>query len=179
VNQRSFEEVHFVEECGLMFELMGLPRMAGRIFGWLLICNPPHQSTGDLAEVLQASKGSISTITRMLIQTGLIERVALPSQRRDYFRIRLNAWPQMTKQHLMQVTAFRQLAEKGLMLLEGENPQLLQRLEEMRDMHAFMEQELPLMIDRWEQQRSSPKIGTIADLTPVNQTPPASVPMIG
>ncbi len=152
--EKESEEKHFVEEAGLLFEMLGLPRMAGRIFGWLLISKPPHQSPGELAEVLQASKGSISTMTRLLMQIGLIERMSLPGQRRDYFRVRMNAWSELTKQRLTQIQAFRQLAERGLGLLQGEDPSLLQRLEEMRDMHAFLERELPLMAERWEQQRS-------------------------
>lgn len=151
--KQEVEEKHFVEEVGLSFEMVGLPRMAGRIFGWLLISNPPHQSPGELAEVLQASKGSISTMTRLLVQIGLIERISLPGQRRDYFRIKINAWSELTKQRLTQIRTFRQLAERGLELLQDEDPSLLQRLEEMRDMHAFLEQELPLMTERWEQQR--------------------------
>lgn len=156
--QRQFEQKHFIEEVGVLFEMVGLPRMAGRIFGWLLISNPPHQSPGEMAEVLQASKGSISTMTRLLMQIGLIERISLPGQRRDYFRIKPNAWSELTRQRMAQITAFRQLAERGLTLLEAESPQLRQRLEEMRDMHAFCERELPIMIERWEQQRKAQSV---------------------
>lgn len=153
--QHQSERQHFVEDVGVLFEMVGLPRMAGRIFGWLLVSNPPHQSPGELAEVLQASKGSISTMTRLLVQIGLIERISLPGQRRDYFRIKLNAWSELTNQRLAQITAFRQLAERGLQLLQEEPPQSRQRLEEMRDMHAFYEQEFPRMLERWEKQRRS------------------------
>lgn len=151
--EQPLAEQQFVEESGLLFEMVGLPRMAGRIFGWLLISNPPHQSLGELTTVLQASKGSISMMTRLLIQIGLIERISLPSYRRDYFRIRFNAWSQLTRQRLVQITAFRQLAERGLMLTEGHSAPLRQRLEEMRDIHAFFEREFPVMMERWEQQR--------------------------
>jgi DNA-binding transcriptional regulator GbsR (MarR family) len=153
LEQQIFAAKHFVEEVGLLFELMGLPRMAGRIFGWLLISNPPHQSMDELVEVLQASKGSISTMTRLLIQVGLIERLSLPGQRRDYFRIKPDAWSQVIKQRLVQITAFREMAEKGLKLLEDEPLLLRQRLEEMRDIHAFFERELPAMNERWEAER--------------------------
>jgi DNA-binding transcriptional regulator GbsR (MarR family) len=149
-NAQPLEQMQFVEEVGLMFEMVGLPRMSGRIFGWLLISAPPQQSHGELAEVLQASKGSISTMTRLLIQIGLIERVSLPGKRRDYFQIKPNSWSQMTKQRLAQVTAFRQLAERGLLMMEGSSPELKARLKEMRDLHAFMERELPLLHQRWE-----------------------------
>ena len=72
-DEQQVEEKHFVEEVGLFFEQSGMPRMAGRILGWLLISDPSHQTTSELAEVLLASKGSISTMTRLLIRIGLIE----------------------------------------------------------------------------------------------------------
>jgi DNA-binding transcriptional regulator GbsR (MarR family) len=153
--KEQFEQQHFIEEVGLLFEMVGLPRMAGRIFGWLLISDPPHQSPAELAQVLQASKGSISTMTRLLVQMGLIERISLPGERRDYFRIRLNAWSELTQRRLTQITAFRQIADRGLTLLSEKAPHLRQRLEEMRDMHAFLEQEMPRLFQRWEQQQSN------------------------
>jgi len=69
------EEAAYVEEVGVIYEGMGFPRMAGRIIGWLLICDPPHQSQAQLGAVLHASKGSISTMTQMLLRTGLVKRV--------------------------------------------------------------------------------------------------------
>ncbi|MBD1869868.1 MarR family transcriptional regulator [Cyanobacteria bacterium FACHB-471] len=152
------ELTHFVEEVGLMFEAVGLPRMAGRIFGWLLIANPPHQSMGDLVEVLQASKGSISTMTRLLIQISLIERVSFPGQRRDYFQIKPHAWSQLSQQRMTQITAFRKLAERGLDLLADQPLPLQQRLQEMRDMHAFLEREMPLLDQRWQQEQEQRRL---------------------
>ncbi|MFC1955613.1 hypothetical protein ACFLWZ_03665 [Chloroflexota bacterium] len=35
-----------------------------------MICDPPYQSPDELAEALIASKGSISSTTRLLIQMG-------------------------------------------------------------------------------------------------------------
>ncbi|WP_458648399.1 GbsR/MarR family transcriptional regulator [Sivoneniella epilithica] len=154
-NLATEEHFQFIEAVGLSFEGVSLPRMAGRVFGWLLISNPPHQSPTELAEVLQASKGSISTMTRLLVQLSLIERISLPGQRRDYFRIKPNAWAELSKQRLAQITAFRKLADQGLKLLEQDEPLLRQRLEEMRDIHAFWEQELPLMTQRWEQHQQT------------------------
>ena len=153
LNSKRSEQMQFVEEVGLMFELAGLPRMAGRIFGWLLLSNPHQQSHGQLAEMLQASKGSISTMTRLLIQIGLIERISIPGERRDYFQIKPNAWSQMTKQRMAQITAFKELAAKGLDLLKDCPQPQQQRLQEMHDLHAFLEREMPLLDRRWDEQR--------------------------
>jgi DNA-binding transcriptional regulator GbsR (MarR family) len=150
---RQLEEKHFVEEFGIAFEQIGMPRMAGRILGWLFISDPPHQSTDQLAEALMASKGSISTVTRLLIQIGLIERISLPGVRHDYFRIRPGALQHQLKQGVEQVAMFRKLAERGLELMEGKAPLARQGLEEMRDMYAFFEREFPSLLERWEQER--------------------------
>ena len=148
---RQLEKQRFVEEFSLFFEQSGMPRMAGRILGWLLISDSPHQMTGELAEALSASKGSISTMTRFLIRIGLIERISLPGQRRDYFRFKSGACYQMLKDSLVQTTTARQLAERGLELLEGKSQLNRQGLEEMRDMYAFFEREFPALVERWEQ----------------------------
>jgi len=154
---RQLEEKHFVEEFGIVFEQSGLPRMAGRILGWLLLSDPPHQSIGELTEALAASKGSISTMTRLLIRIGLIERISLPGVRHDYFRIRPGALQHQLKQGIEQVTMFRKLAERGLELLEGKAPLTRQGLEEMRDMYAFFEREFPSLLERWEKEREKPQ----------------------
>jgi len=151
-DMRQSEERSFVEEVGLFFEQSGLPRMAGRILGRLLLSDPPHQSTDQLTEALMASKGSISTMTRLLIQIGLIERVSLPGVRHDYFRIRPGAWQHLIKQSVDQVTVLRQLAERGLELVEGKASLPRQWLEEMRDMYAFFEREYPDLLERWEKE---------------------------
>ena len=39
----SPEEAEFVDRLGLFMEMLGGPRTMGRIYGWLLICDPPQQ----------------------------------------------------------------------------------------------------------------------------------------
>ena len=145
------EEKQFAEEVGIVLEQTGMPRMAGRILGWLLISDPPHQSTEQLTKALLASKGSISTMTRLLIQLGLIERLSLPGVRRDYFRLRSDAWRRMIGRGLTdEIRMVRQLAERGLELLGDYTPVTRKWLEEMFDVYTFLEQEFPTLLEKWE-----------------------------
>ncbi len=158
LGQHQSEESVFVEELGLFFQQRGLPRMAGRILGWLLISEPPYQSTGELAQPLLASRGSISTATRLLIQAGLIERISLAGRRRDYFQLKPGAWDQMLESSLHDLIAVRLLlAERGLKLLEGKPLHLRRRLEEMLDVYLFFEREFPALLTRREQERKEVK----------------------
>ena len=158
-NAQQVEEQHFVEEVGIVFEHTGLPRMAGRILGSLLISDPPYQSAEELADVLQASKGSISTMTRHLIQFGFIERFSMHGVRHDYFQIRKDAWEKLIGHGLGdEIRMFLQLADHGLELLAGKTPLTRKWLTEMRDIYSFLDKEFPALIGRWEQKRSKGKI---------------------
>ena len=147
------KDKQFAEEVGIVFEQTGMPRMAGRILGWLLISDPPHQSTEQITKALMASKGSISTMTRLLIQLGLIERISLPGVRRDYFRLRSDACQHMIGRGLTEeIKMVRQLAERGLRLLGDKTLVTRTWLEEMLDVYTFLEKEFPTLLDRWERE---------------------------
>jgi predicted transcriptional regulator len=142
----------FIEDMGILYEEMGLPRMAGRIIGWLLMCEPPHQCAEELARIVEASKGSISSMTRLLIQMGIAERIGLPGKRDTYYRIKPGFWSELMKTHLDRLTALRKLAEHGLDLIEGKDPSAPHRLQEMRDFCVFWEKEIPTLMERYDQE---------------------------
>jgi DNA-binding transcriptional regulator GbsR (MarR family) len=150
--QLRFEEKHFIEDFGLLFEESGHPRMAGRILSCLLISDQPYLSSTELSEILQASKGSLSTMTRFLLQMGLIERVGLAGQRRDYFQIKSGAWTQLVRHAVYELSALRKMTERGLELMEGQDSEIKQRLQEARDLFSYVEREYPLLIERWEEE---------------------------
>lgn len=152
---RYYEEKHFVEDISLFFEQMGLPRMAGRVLGVLLISDPPPQSINDLCERLQASKSSISTTTRLLTEMGLIERVASSVPRRVYFQFKPGGWVVFMRQRLRLMASLHQVAERGLELLQDREPALRKRLQEAHDMFSLIEENLPALLERVENKRKA------------------------
>lgn len=140
----------FAEDLGLMLNGFGLPRMVGRVLGLLLVANPPEQAAEDLADALQASRGSISSATRALISMGLVQRASKPGERRDYFRVKSGGWDELMRREMETLTTIRVLAERGLQLIESDDPIARRNLEEMRDTYAYWEQEWPAMFAQWE-----------------------------
>jgi len=134
-----------------MFEAQGLPRMGGRILGALLVAEPPEQTADQLAGTLDASRSSISTMTRLLEHFGLIDRVSKPGDRRLYYRNRPDAWHQRTLDGMDPVRHMRTLAEKGLRLMGGAPPEVLKGLVDMYQFYAYWETEMPRMIDAWKE----------------------------
>jgi len=146
----NMQERHFIEDIGLFFEQMGLPRMGGRILGVLLISDPSVQSLTELAEALQASKSAISSATRLLLEAELIERVPGPAARQEYYRFRSGGWVMFMRQRLEVMTDLHQIAERGLGLMKGKPAALSERLMEAHDLFSFMEIEYANWTQRFE-----------------------------
>ncbi len=146
---------HFVEEMGLLMEETGGSRMMGRVMGHLLICDPAEQSASDLADALQASAGSISQTTRQLVAAGLVDRVSLPGDRKTYFRFRDGAYVDQMRSRSSMLTMFREVADRGLALLDDKPATQRARLRDFRDFYAFMEGQIPGMVARWHEHRAA------------------------
>jgi DNA-binding transcriptional regulator GbsR (MarR family) len=156
VNERKTDPRvrHFVEEQGLLWESCGMARMVGRIIGWLLICQPAEQTAAQIADALAASKGSISTNTRVLLQLGILERVSEPGKRATFFRVAEGACARFALGEHARIALLREGAERGLSLLEGAPSEQRARLEEFRDLFAFIEREYPLLLEHYAEWRA-------------------------
>ena len=143
------EIMDFVEQMGGYFEANGLTRLAGRLLGWLLVCEPERQSSEELAAALGASSGGISTNARMLSQFGFIERLAVAGDRRTFFRLRPNAFAAGERQRIRTMADLQAMADAGLHALRGSAPERGRRLREMRDLTAYMESVLATALDEF------------------------------
>lgn len=75
----------FIEETGMLFENLGVTRMAGRIMGYLMVTDKEMVSFEELTQVLQASKSSISTNLKTLTTIGFAKAYTLPGDRKTYY----------------------------------------------------------------------------------------------
>ena len=144
----------WIETVALFWERQGLPRIAGRIVGLLLVCDPPHRSSKQLVEELGASKGSVSAMTRLLLQSGTIEPVAVPGDRATYYQLSPGSVERKLEARLAAMVGFRALAEAGLELLDDAPPERRARLEAVASLYSFLERELPLLLERWRAERT-------------------------
>lgn len=113
--------VEFVERMGLLTQADGLPRIAGRLMGLMVLDGGPL-AFGELAERLQVSRGSISTNVRLLEGMGVLERVTRPGERGDYFRLTDDPYDRL-------IEGVRLRAAKGATLVEATRGALAPRLD--------------------------------------------------
>ena len=143
----------FIENTADLMEEHGFPRMAGRVIGALMICTSPHLSHEELAEQLQASKGSISMTTQLLMRLSIVERISLPGHRRHYYRLREQLWNDLLSTRSEHILQHLSLVDDGLALLKTEPIEAKMRLIELQVFSDFILESLPEMAKRWEQRR--------------------------
>ena len=127
----------------------GLPRMTGRVFAFLLVCDPVEQTAAQIGDALDASKGSISAATGMLVRAGMVDRLHVRGQRADRFRLRPDAWDeQIRNQGAAQARA---LIAQGLEALSDAPRARRARLEELDVFYTWWQSRMDSLADEWQQ----------------------------
>jgi DNA-binding transcriptional regulator GbsR (MarR family) len=126
----------FIERMGLMLEIDGLPRIAGRILGYLLI-TPSECSLEDLASELGVSRASVSNDARRLTQIGVLERRSRPGDRRDYYSISPDGFRHSIQERIEKMRRFHGLIDEAREL-SGDSPEILERLAAWDEAHRLM-----------------------------------------
>ncbi len=142
-------QLSYVEYVGRLWESFGQPRTAGRILGWLMICDPPEQSSSDLADALRISAGSVSTTTRQLMQLGIADRVTYPGDRASYFRLHAHVWIEVVRARMDGLRALHDMTEAAQPVLPDTEPE---RVTELAWVTEFMMEEWPPLMKRMQRE---------------------------
>ena len=145
-------ELRFVEEFGVLGESMGMPRMVARLWAWLMICDPPAQSSAEIARAIGVSRASVSTATRLLLSTGVIRRSAVRAARGHYFEVDPEAFVRLPAEE--RFGALRRQFQRGLDVLDDPEGQRGARLRAGRDFYAYVEAAVPELIAAYRARRT-------------------------
>jgi DNA-binding transcriptional regulator GbsR (MarR family) len=153
ISDMTEEQSEFVEAMGRFLGATGMTPMAGRVWGWLLICEPPEQTAEQLAAALGASRGSISGTARILVTAGFIDRTTRRGDRREWFSVHPGALTALVDGAAGVYRRFREIAELGVRSVMDRPPESRARIEEVRDVTRFIEAEFPAVLARFHAQR--------------------------
>jgi DNA-binding transcriptional regulator GbsR (MarR family) len=148
--QPSANEIVFVDRVGDFFERMGQSQIAGKLFGHLLICDPPEQTAAQLQKTVMASAGSVNSMLRLLQASGFVERRSESGSRKLWYWIAPGAFSRVLTKRMQLVSELKELAESGLAEIDlTRNKKRGTRLREMRDCYAFFDLEFPALVERY------------------------------
>ncbi len=118
----------FIEQSGVLWEQDGIPRIAGRIFALVLISDQAL-SLDEITQSLGVSKASVSNDTRLLEHMGLVERVSMPGDRRDYYQTSHRSFERAITERIRRMRQFDELIESAR-ALAVQSPAVRARLDD-------------------------------------------------
>ncbi|MEU9338548.1 MarR family transcriptional regulator [Streptomyces sp. NPDC048290] len=130
----------------------GFPPMAGRLLGYLLVCDPPQQTIDELSEALLASRSAVTGAVKLLESQGVARRTRAAGERVD----RVGLDPETRQPQNFDSTLHREhaaLFREGLALLADASAERRAPLEELIALADFLADRLPRLRDEWHTHR--------------------------
>jgi DNA-binding transcriptional regulator GbsR (MarR family) len=121
--------------------------MAGRVVGYLLVCEPVWQSIDELAAALCASRSAAAGAVKDLMALGVLRRQRVAGDRVDRVRVVIDESRGFAPEPYREVADF---AREGLRLLSDQSPQRRRQLEDMASLADFLAERLPQLRAEWQ-----------------------------
>lgn len=115
----------------------GMPPIAGRVLGWLMICEPAEQSAAEIASAISASRASLTNNLRLVVAAGFVTKHGRAGERTAYYRINDDAWGAVVRAQVASIATFQAIAQDGITLV-GEESQRADGLRSAVDVFGWM-----------------------------------------
>ncbi len=146
----------FIQNFGDAYELFGLPKLMGRIVGLLLYAYGAI-NLDDISRELKVSKGPVSQVTRRLRDNGLIQRVWVPGDRRDYYEAVPDIFGQAFSNHAKLMKGNFLLAKKYGEIVKSDSSGIpdsfRERVAEMERFYTVMLKHFSSFLDEWRAEK--------------------------
>jgi hypothetical protein len=149
----SDEELTFADHTGRFYaRRYGMAPMAGRLLGYMTVCDPHEQSITELADALLASRsaGAVNTLETL----RLIQRSRAAGERMDRVRIDMSG-PNAMGFDISEYREQGELAREGLRLLADAPPERRAILLEWAAFADFLVERLPVLEQEWKERREA------------------------
>jgi DNA-binding transcriptional regulator GbsR (MarR family) len=144
----------FIQRFASLLADAGMPRMPARIFVALLTADTSRLTAEELAGLLKVSPAAVSGGVRYLIQVGLVSRETEPGSRRHVYVMPDNVWHEVLRVRDGIMMRWADAMRGGAEVLGAGTPAGT-RLAESAMYFEFVSQELPLLLDRWEDYKAA------------------------
>jgi DNA-binding transcriptional regulator GbsR (MarR family) len=127
----------WAEQVAMYLARDGVPPIAGRILGWLMVCDPPEQSAAQISAAIAASRASLTMNLRLLSSMGFLTWRTRPGDRTMYYRMADDAWQTVVRRQIAGIASFLDITRQGLDLL-GPDEDKAARIRQAHTTFAWM-----------------------------------------
>jgi len=132
------------------------PPVAGRVLGYLLICQPPEQTIAELSDALLASRSAITGAVALLASYRAVRRTRSAGQRMDHVTLD----PRTLDPTGFAAAPYQEqaaLAREALALLQDGNTERRSVIEEGVGLYDFLAEKMPALLTEWHTRRDGRK----------------------
>jgi hypothetical protein len=145
------EELTFADHMGRHYaRRYAFPPMAGRVLGYLLVCDPPDQTITELSDALLASRSAITGALEVLERIHAIQRSRAAGERMDRVRV--------AQSRGFDITEYQELgdlAREGLEVVGHASPERRATLVEMAAFADWLVDRTRALQQEWEAHRDA------------------------
>ncbi|HET6625992.1 MAG TPA: helix-turn-helix domain-containing protein [Nocardioidaceae bacterium] len=142
-----------VERVGSLFTGAGMPRMASRVFAFVLADDADRYTAAQLAEGLRVSPAAISGAVRYLLDNRLLFKEREPGTRADLYRIYdEDVWSTIMGARIPLMAHLEETLDAAITMVGPATPGG-RRLAETQEFFRFMLSESLAMMERWREHR--------------------------
>jgi DNA-binding transcriptional regulator GbsR (MarR family) len=150
MSNREYKHEHrFVEDVARLLTPWGVPPVAARLYGHLLLCSRPL-SLDQITEDLGISKSSASVAARLLESYRLAHRHSEPGTKRALYAV-ADDYHAMIQQQNRLLDALSEQLTAGTEIAASKA--VSARLEEMADFYRVMRSAMEDAMSRWNRRR--------------------------
>ena len=144
------EQRKLIEKIGVHSEKEGVAPASGRIMALLMVSPEVELSFDQIRETLNLSKSATSNALNMLLNTGKIDYITQPGERKRYFKNKIRSWRDEMKNAFEHITMVADLFEEVLEQRPEDTAEFNHNLREIIDFLRYMKEELPSLYRDWE-----------------------------
>lgn len=145
----------FADQIGQFYTAhLNFSPVAGRMLGYLAVCDRPAQSINELAEALLVSRSAIVQAATALQSRGLVRRSRSRGDRVDKITAVIDASTFEDDLDALGYADQAVLLRQGSAMLEEQDPRR-QGLDDIADFYEFVGARLPQLKADWQRQRSA------------------------
>jgi hypothetical protein len=151
----SEEQLAWADRAGRYYvRQYNIPPVAGRVVGYLAVCDPPEQTIDQLAETLLASRSAIAGAVKLLEGYRAVRRERAAGDRVD----RVSLAPSALEPRGFDPVVYKELAglaREGLAVLGDAPAGRRAVLEEVAALADFLAEKMPAVFEEWRARRET------------------------
>ena len=149
------EEITFADHLGRFYaRRYAFPPMAGRVLGYLLVCDRPDQTIAELSDALLASRSAVTGALDVLERIHAIRRSRAAGERMDRVQVDFSS-AQSRGFDVSEYQELGDLAREGLEVLRDAPPERSATLVEMAAFADWLVERTRTLEQEWETHRDA------------------------